>query len=233
MDSIDKIVDHGRVWKSTKSNKVRNGGQRKCKVGRPETELKEVQTKPNESRRNCYQGTDEDREARKGMMNAVIRAGQENNGCRENCQARGTRRDFETQLSEVETQAQSEGDEKWVTGASRANPSRINGCISCTVFRLQFEDLAGHRNWAIREKTTHSRTYLPSCRGRPPTFYRASIQKWCTKASLRCTWAAAGTTNWLRDAGPSWKLGPSWSASTWKSLQPPYGTWPLGPCRSP
>jgi hypothetical protein len=115
--------------------------------------------------------------ARKGMMKAVIRAGQENIGCRENCQARGTRRDFETQLSEVEAQAQHEGDEKWVTDASRASPSRINGCISCTVFRLQFEAVAGHKNWPIREKATHPRTYLPSCRGRPPTFYRESIQK--------------------------------------------------------
>jgi hypothetical protein len=38
--------------------------------------------------------------------------------------------------------------------------------------------------------------------------------------------------HWPQSTNPRWKSGPSWLAGSWKDLQPPYGSWPPGLCRS-
>jgi hypothetical protein len=93
-----------------------------------------------------------------------------------------------------------EGGGEKVTDADWAKPLRIHDSMSWIVFRRQFEAVAGHQNWASRENATY---LLAVLQGQAVNVLQSVPAEVITNASLRCSWAATGTTNWAQSTNPS------------------------------
>jgi hypothetical protein len=109
-----------------------------------------------------------------------------------------------TQLAEAEDGAGHGDSGNIVTGAERVKSQRFNGFISSAMFHHQFEATARNNN-CVPMRRPH--TYLPFCRGRPPMFYIAFLEKWYTKTLLKHLRVAVETMEWLQHTVLSLKSG--------------------------